>query len=108
MAVVDVKVRSLTDTQLEFDFVVLTIGGIEKRHAFQFSPKGTADADVFVTKIADNLQAEFEAQVAGKIGLVIKQNPNWEDVKTDTDGDGVSNDESRYNWSSYGNLYEIV
>ena len=104
-----VKVRALTDqgTGMEYDMVVLKNRGRDERYPFKFSPLGTLDANVFATEIDDNLVAEFSAEVVAKVGLTIKQNPSWEDVKNDTTGDGL-NDTGDYNWATNSALYEIV
>lgn len=102
-----VRVRSLTDTILEYDMVVLDSNGTNVRYPFKFSPKGTADADVVITEISDNLSSEFSAKVVAKTGTVRPNNPKWDDVKTDTDGDGA-NDTGGYGWEQSGALYEII
>lgn len=104
-----VKIRALQDSCLEHDIAVIAnTGGVLTRFPFRFSPKGTADASVVETEIADALQTAFEEEVAAMEGYVIKQNPNWDDVKTDTDGDGVSDKEPLANWATTGKLYEII
>ena len=104
-----VKVRALQDTCLEYDIAVIAnTGGDLMRFPFKFSPKGIADASVVENEVDDKLQAAFEAEVAAMEGYTIKQNPDWDDVKTDTDGDGVSNKEPVSNWRETGKLYEIV
>ena len=109
MATVEVKVRALTDqkTGMEYDMVAIENRGRIERFPFKFSPLGTLDADVFKTVIEAGKQADFEAAVLAKVGVTIAQNPEHDDVKTDTDDDGV-NDTGLYNWATYQNLYEIV
>ena len=112
---VKVKVRALTDSVLDWDFVVIgNRSNRMERFAFQISKKGTPDDAVIETEIDADKQADFEAAVTEKEGVVIKQNPEWEDVKTDDGADGDTtaddgiNDGDRYNWATYGKLYEIV
>jgi len=108
MAVISIKVRALADGALDKDMVVVKDGsGRYVRFAFNVSPKGTADSDVVLTKVDQNLLTAVSTAIVGKQGTVIKNNPDWDDVKTDTDDDGV-NDTGLYNWVQEGHLYEIV
>jgi len=110
MATVEVKVRALKKGYaLENDIVVVPVEGRDVRFAFNISAQGTADADVVTTKIDVKHQANFEAAVTAKVGVFILNNPAWDSVKTDADGDGVSDEDgTRYGWSKNEPLYEIV
>ena len=108
MSVVSIQVRGMTEGTLDNDIVVVKdSGGREVRFAFNISPKGTADADVVTTEVDQKMLADVAAAIVSKKGTVIRNNPAWEDVKTDDDGDGIS-DTDRYNWAQQGQLYELV
>lgn len=107
MATEIVRVRSITDTTLEYDMVAIENRGRIERYPFKFSPKDTVDESVVETEVDEARVEDFIAAVTTKVGVVIPQNPLWDDVKTDTDDDGV-NDTGEYNWATYGLLYEIV
>ncbi len=58
------------------------------------TPVGKIDGDELV-KLINKVEA-----------VVIQNNPAWDDVKTDTDGDGVSDsDGTRYGWATDGQRY---
>ena len=115
MATSKIKVRSLTESILDQDFVVLkNRANRMERFVFLVSKKGTVDGAVVETEIDDLHKADFIAAIKAKEGVTIQNNPNWEDVKTDdgTDGDATAddgiNEGTRYNWAKDGLLYEIV
>ena len=108
MAVISIKVRGLTPGTLERDIVVIEDSGNNLvRFGFNISPHGTPDSDVVITEVDQSILSKVTAAIVAKKGTVIRNNPNWEDVKTDSDGDGVS-DTDRYNWAQEGQLYEII
>jgi len=115
MATSKIKVRALTNTSLDQDFVVLkNRANMMERFVFLVSPKGTVDGSVVETEIDDLHTDAFKLAIAAKEGVTIQNNPAWEDVKTDdgtagdtTADDGV-NEGTRYNWAEEGKLYEIV
>ena len=108
MAIISIKVRGMTEGTLEKDIVVVKdSGGREVRVGFNISPFGTADADVVLTEIDQKILSDVSAAIIEKKGVVVRNNPDWEGVKTDTTGDGV-NDTGLYNWVQKGQLYEIV
>ena len=115
MATSKIKVRALTESSLDQDFVVIeNRANRMERFVFLVSPLGTVDAAVVETEIDDLHLAAFTAAIAVKEGVTIQNNPNWEDVKTDdgADGDATAddgiNEGTRYNWAKDGLLYEIV
>ena len=131
----EIKVLAKTDTVLGHDFVVLkNRSGRMERFAITVNPKGTAAADQVTTKIDGrfliaptspaNAKSEFKLALEAKVGVTIKQNPDWDDVKTDTDADGVVDraldldgdgvadpadaGKFAYNWATYGALYSFT
>jgi len=114
---VKVKVRSLVKGAiLDVDFVLVELSGRDKRVVFSVSPLGTADANVLETEIEAKYEKEFKEAIVAKRGVVIQQNPKWDDVKTDDGaaGDGTAddgkNEGTRYNWAHNINdpIYETV
>jgi len=110
MATTAVKIRGLVPGTLDNDIVViLNRESRMERFGFAISPFGTDDAAVVETLVDDSKLADFSAAVIAKEGVTIVNNPAWEDVKTDTNDDGVSDsDGTRYGWGTNGPLYEIV
>ena len=108
MAIIDIKVRALAPGALDKDIVAVEdSGGNTVRFGFNISPAGTPDAAVVITKVDQNILPHVTAAIVEKRGTVIENNPDWDKVKTDTDGDGAA-DKSVYNWAQEGQLYEIV
>ena len=110
-------VVSLTDSILEKDTIVW--GDRGQPFGINVNPNGTKKTDSHVvlsdvTGMTDEQIQVIADLVRVKEGTVIKNNPNYEDVKTD-DGkagdkkadDGI-NEGTRYNWVSEGALYELV
>ena len=126
MATVKIKVRALTKAALDRDFVILKQNDTYKQYFFEVSPFGTDIGNVIETIIPAAREADFKAAIEAKEGITIQQNPKWDDVKTDTDGDGVAdkgqdvdndgatdtdqdgNNIIANNWVKNSNLYEIV
>ena len=108
MATSKIKVRARTKSSLDQDFVVIpNRANMMERFVFLVSPLGTVDAAVVETEIDDLHKDAFTKAIAAKEGVTVQNNPAWEDVKTDTDGDGA-NDTGKYGWAKDGLLYEIV
>jgi len=115
MATTKIKVRALTKSSLDQDFVVLTNRANRmERFVFLVSPMGTVDAAVVETEIDDLHLDDFKKAIETKEGVTIQNNPAREDVKTDdgTDGDATAddgiNEGTRYNWAEEGLLYEVL
>jgi hypothetical protein len=111
-----VKVRGLVPGTKDVDVVVVEVEGQDLRFSFNVSPVGTPDAAVVTTEVPDEHQAAFEAAVVARRDVVIQQNPNWDDVNTDSAGNGDSNpgdginDGTKQNWTNDPSapIYEIV
>ena len=106
-APVGIKVRSNFEGTLAVDTVVISIGGTPTRMRFTVNPVGTPSADCVATLVPGYAAAEFTKNVEALNRLTIKNNPKYDDVKSDTDGDGV-NDTGLDNWAKQGLTYVIV
>ena len=100
-----IKVVSKIDGNiLEWDRVVW--GDRGQPFCFEVSPYGTVAGAQKITETGDIDADELVALINARVGVVRKNNPNWEDVKTDSDGDGASNEDgTRYGWEGEGQLY---
>ena len=105
-----IKVRANTDEYLENDFVPLpTYAGYNGEHfGFQVSKKGTPESECIETQTGNIDRDMLKKEIEDMVRVTIQNNPKWEDVKTDTDGDGVSDSEPRANWAEYRGLYEVI
>ena len=106
-----IKVRATTDEYLSNDIVPLpTYAGYNGEHfGFKVSPKGTADADVVETQTGNIDRDMLKAEIEAMRRVTIQNNPKWDDVKTDTNDDGVSDSEPRANWAEYpDSIYEVL
>ncbi len=73
---------------------------------FDVSPYGTAIANQAVTETGKIDAAGLVALINQIEAVVIQNNPKYDDVKTDTDGDGASDsDGTRYGWATEGLRY---
>ncbi len=97
-----IRVIADTDASPEVDKVVYNQEG--KIFAFYVSPKGTIEADAIITPTGNIDTTDLIARIEAMQGIRIEQNPDWDDVKTDTDDDGI-NDTGDYNWVDNGFLY---
>jgi len=113
----NIAVVSLTDSILEVDTIVW--GDRGQPFGFNVNPKGTKATDSHlvlteVTGLTDDEIKRIQELIVLREGVTIKNNPNWEDVKTDDgkDGDKTAddgiNEGTRYNWAKDGILYELV
>ena len=76
---------------------------------FQVSKNGTAVSDQVITETGDIDGALLKTLIEQEVGVVRKNNPKWEDVKTDADDDGVSDEDgTRYGWEQEGQLYTVT
>ena len=100
-----IKVVSIIDGNiLEWDRVVW--GDRGQPFCFQVSPFGTDVADQVITEIGDIDGAELKELIEQLERVIRKNNPKHADVKTDADGDGVSDEDgTRYGWEAEGQLY---
>ena len=106
-----IKVRATTDAYLTADKVALpaTSEYRGKHFGFYVSPKGTADADVVETETGDIDTAMLKEEIEAMRRVTIENNPPYDDVKTDTDGDGISDSEPRENWvENPDSIYEVI
>ncbi len=99
-----IRVVALTDASPEVDKVVYNQDG--KIFAFYVSPKGTIEANAIITPTGNIGLTDLTARIKLMQGIRIVPNPAWDDVKTDTDDDGI-NDTGDYNWVENGLLYTV-
>ncbi len=87
---------------LEWDNVVWGDNG--QLFCFPVDTYGTDIADQALVEVGNMDAAALKVLIDARIGVVRQNNPDWDDVKTDTDGDGLANSDN-YGWSQEGQLY---
>ncbi len=100
-----IKVVALLDGDiLEWGRVVW--GDRGQPFAFQVSKPGTLVGNQVITETGNIDADELKELIDRRVGVVRKNNPDHVDVKTDADGDGVSDEDgTRYGWEAEGQLY---
>ena len=103
-----IKVVALLDGDiLEWGRVVW--GDRGQPFAFQVSKPGTSVADQVITEIGDIDGANLQELIEQEVVVMRKNNPKHADVKTDADGDGMSDEDgTRYGWESEGQRYKVT
>ena len=103
-----IKVVALLDGDiLEWGRVVW--GDRGQPFAFQVSPFGTSVADQVITETGDIDKDLLGELIEQEVVVMRKNNPKHADVKTDANGNGVSDEDgTRYGWESEGQRYGVT